>query len=448
MSTAPTTASAPTTVPTDPDVPPAVPDVVDHLLGTRPGSRLDEIRGARPAARANAQRSHEALLEPVDPTHVSLLERSVVAAFVSALHGSGPVAARYAAHLGAADPHLARVVAREVASGATTGPYGAYREPALAGESRPGPVYRVQDGEALGARLTAALEHAHLLVLRPREASPAALERLAAAGWSTDGIVTLAQLVSFLAFQVRVVHGLGALAAEVPDGGTAEAPDGVAGEAPDGLAGDRPEPGPAERAPAQVLTYPDLRRPEAFTRDQLGWVPWLEPLPREELTERHLDGLVDRRRADNDYFRLLVRDPEVLAARTRTDNDIFYNTRGGLPRAERELAATAASRLNGCVFCASVHARFAAHHSRRPEDVQRLLDEGVFADLGPRWDAVVAAAVALSSTPPTFGAQEVGALRAAGLDDLEIADLVHGAAFFGWANRLMLSLGEPAEPGV
>ncbi|RPF29192.1 alkylhydroperoxidase domain protein, partial [Georgenia muralis] len=145
---------------------------------------------------------------------------------------------------------------------------------------------------------------------------------------------------------------------------------------------------------------------------------------------------------------LLVRDPEVLAARTRTDNDIFYNTDGGLPRAERELAATATSRLNGCVFCASVHSRFAAHHSRRPEDVQRLLDEGVSADLGPRWDAVVAAAVALSSTPPTFGAQEVGALRSAGLGDLEIADLVHGASFFSWANRLMLSLGEPAEPGV
>jgi alkylhydroperoxidase family enzyme len=29
------------------------------------------------------------------------------------------------------------------------------------------------------------------------------------------------------------------------------------------------------------------------------------------------------------------------------------------------------------------------------------------------------------------------------LDELEIADVIHGAAFFNWANRLMLSLGEP-----
>ena len=33
------------------------------------------------------------------------------------------------------------------------------------------------------------------------------------AGWSADGIVTLSQLVSFLAFQQRVVTGLRALAA-------------------------------------------------------------------------------------------------------------------------------------------------------------------------------------------------------------------------------------------
>ncbi len=47
-----------------------------------------------------------------------------------------------------------------------------------------------------------------------------------------------------------------------------------------------------------------------------------------------------------------MRDPEVLEARTRTDKDIFYNPEAGLPRAERELAAAATSRLNGCIYCA------------------------------------------------------------------------------------------------
>ena len=37
-----------------------------------------------------------------------------------------------------------------------------------------------------------------------------------------------------------------------------------------------------------VITYPDHHEPTAFTRDMLGWLPWLEPLPEAELTDRHL----------------------------------------------------------------------------------------------------------------------------------------------------------------
>ncbi len=195
-----------------------------------------------------------------------------------------------------------------------------------------------------------------------------------------------------------------------------------------------------------VLPHDDAPYPDAFTRAEVGWTPHLAPLAEEDLTPRHLDGLVDAARAKNEYFRLLARDPEVLRARTLVDKDIFYNTAEGLPRAERELAATAASRRNGCVFCASVHSRFAAHHGKRPEDVDALLTEGVDADLGERWNAIVAAAVALTDTPRAFGAAHIARLRAAGLDDLEIADVVHGAAFFNWANRLMLSLGRPVAP--
>jgi alkylhydroperoxidase domain protein len=193
----------------------------------------------------------------------------------------------------------------------------------------------------------------------------------------------------------------------------------------------------------QIITHPDNVPPDAFTQAVLEWLPWLEPLPEAALTERHWAGLVDASRVKSPYFMLLARDPDVLGARTRTDKDIFYNPNAGLPRAERELSAAATSRYNGCIYCASVHARFASHFSPRSADVQRLLNEGVSAALAPRWDAIVAASVALSSTPIAFGPAHVDALRAAGLDDLAISDVIHGAAFFNWANRLMLSLGEP-----
>ena len=187
--------------------------------------------------------------------------------------------------------------------------------------------------------------------------------------------------------------------------------------------------------------------PNAFTQAELGWEAWLEPLPVEELTERHWAGLVDKGRANSPYFRLLVRDPDILGARTRTDNDIFYNEKGGLPRAQRELTAATASRTNGCIYCASVHSRFATHHSKRFDDVQRLLDEGTAASQDdPQWRAVIDASVALTETPGEFDAANVQQLRDAGLDDLSIVDTIYASSFFNWANRLMLSLGEPTPP--
>lgn len=195
----------------------------------------------------------------------------------------------------------------------------------------------------------------------------------------------------------------------------------------------------------KIVVQDNQHEPVVFTQEELGWLPWLEPFPEAELTERHFAGLVDRSRAKSDYFRLLVRDPEVLEARTKTDKDIFYNTADGLPRAERELAAAATSRYNGCIYCASVHSRFATVYSKRGEDVQRLLDEGVGTDLGARWNAVVRASIALASTPIAFGEAHIEELRSVGLDDAEIVDVINSAAFFNWANRLMLSLGEPTR---
>jgi alkylhydroperoxidase domain protein len=197
----------------------------------------------------------------------------------------------------------------------------------------------------------------------------------------------------------------------------------------------------------QVLR-PEVVPPSRFTQAAIGWQPWLEPAGEDELTATQRDALIDAGRAKSDYFRLLALDPAILKARTLTDNDIFYNPDAGLPRGEREFAAAATSRFNGCIFCASVHSRFAAHFLEDPAEAQRLLDDGVHGEFGARHQAIVDAAVALTRTPVEFGSEHVAALREAGLDDQSIADLVHASAFFNWANRLMLSLGEPDATGV
>ncbi|KXV01424.1 MAG: alkylhydroperoxidase domain protein [Gluconobacter potus] len=197
----------------------------------------------------------------------------------------------------------------------------------------------------------------------------------------------------------------------------------------------------------QNASRPDNREPARFTTALLDWHPWLPPLEESELTEVHYDGLVDRARAKSPYFMLLARDPQVLGARTRSDRDIFYNTDGGLPRRERELAATAVSRFNGCIYCASVHARFSERQGGSSEALAVLLATGSLpVDATEAWLLVAEVARQISETPVGFSDVHVRVLRQAGFNDAEILDLINASSFFNWANRLMLSLGYPTLP--
>lgn len=196
-----------------------LPDVIDRLAGIQPGDWLDTLRRHRLQARTHAQESYRALFAPTAPAPgtVKQVERLAVAAFVAGLHQQPDAAAFYAAALVAQDAGagLAQAIAAEVSRGAAQGPYGSYPEGPLSRENTDGPIYAVGEAQraVLGARLSAALAHAHLLIFRPRDASPASLQALLDAGWSATDIVILSQLVAFLSFQIRVIVGLRALAA-------------------------------------------------------------------------------------------------------------------------------------------------------------------------------------------------------------------------------------------
>lgn len=188
------------------------PDAVDTISGITPGAPLDVLRRRRPITRDNTQSSYLALFHTEQLEDASLTERNSVAVFVALLHGNKAAAAFYSQALEESDPNPGVVASlpKAAAAGAAQGPYGEYREPGLRSEDRPGLRWTAAPdlAEALGTRLVAALEHAHLLVFRPREASPDALDALVRAGWSTTGIVTLSQLIAFLTYQLRVIAGL------------------------------------------------------------------------------------------------------------------------------------------------------------------------------------------------------------------------------------------------
>ena len=194
-------------------------DIINVLAGIEPGSSLDGIRGRRLQARENAERSYLALFEAVDFGDVAATERYAVAAFVAGVHGEPTATDFYLSKLAeAADrSELVEALQAEIERAKTSGPYGAFPTGPLSVGDKAGLIYRVAPDaqRVLGARLPAALEHAHLLVFRPRDATPAAMQALLAAGWSSTAIVTLSQLVAFLSFQVRTVAGLRTLGASL-----------------------------------------------------------------------------------------------------------------------------------------------------------------------------------------------------------------------------------------
>ena len=364
----------------------AATDILNTLLGLAKESPLVTLRAGRAAATEHTQGSYDALFGDDPITAVSDVERLAAALRVSVLHDEPAFV-----------EHFTRLL-REAPGGADEVVRGVVNWP--------------RSGD-LAARLAAILGHVELLVLNPAAATPADLGLLQTAGLSAPEIVTVSQIIAFTSFQIRVYVGLALLRGD----------DRV--------------------APACNLG-PVSTRNEGFTQEQVAWKPWITPFEAAGATEEQR-AVLPGPRLESPYFRLLALDPPVLRERTATDNGIFY-TEAGLPRAERELAAAVTSRVNGCIYCASVHSRSASALSGRTDDVQRLLDDGVEAELDDRWRAVTDFAAALAVTPPAATQWHIARLRELGVDDLGILDAAQASAFFGWANRLMLTLGEPVPP--
>jgi len=172
-----------------------------------------------------------------------------------------------------------------------------------------------------------------------------------------------------------------------------------------------------------------------FTTTVPHWRPRVTPIKLEDATPDQLDAL---------KVIVLARDSETLRERTPLFNAIMYN-RGGLSRTERELGAVGTSVVNHCVYCAAVHASRYNVLAKDVAVIERIFADGEDAELNPRQSAIFNFAVKLSKCPPDVSKADMEALTAAGLGADEVLDLVLSAALFGWANRLMHTLGDPIE---
>ena len=273
------------------------------------------------------------------------------------------------------------------------------------------------------------------LAIKPIDSDKAMLLSLKAAGMSEAAIVSAAQLLSFVSYQARVVSGLNAMQSYP-------------------LA--KVQGAPSEPLPVATKLLPSIAAPAlgsvysiaGFTNAPLDWRAWLatvkpdaaSPVQLEVLKESHPKAMT------SDYYLFLIHQPEVLRQRSVAFNAIMYAP-GGLSRAERELASTVVSRINGCVYCASVHAQRFEQMAKRNDAIVQVFENPENVSTNPRELAISDFSIALTLSSDQITANHLSPLYAAGLSDIEVLDCLHAIAIFAWANRLMLNLGEPVVNG-
>ncbi|WP_420236961.1 peroxidase-related enzyme [Telmatobacter bradus] len=268
---------------------------------------------------------------------------------------------------------------------------------------------------AISERLTLLFQLMRLMTTSPSAVTRKNIADLERAGLTAAEIVTFAQLVAFVCYQARVLHGLRLFSSQND---------------------------PAIATLEQDVCTPAIHR--NFTLEVLRWQPWLQPVTLASATPVQRSALAECGvpPRDSAYFRVLAHAPAALRERTRLYNAILFDS-GGLPRAEREFATVAVSRSNGCVYCASVHARRFADLTKATAPIDAFLRQGNVTGLSPRLQAIERFARRLSEAPGKLGRNDLEQLENAGFTKLEILDLIQATALFAWANRLMLTLGEP-----
>ena len=184
----------------------------------------------------------------------------------------------------------------------------------------------------------------------------------------------------------------------------------------------------------------------AFTRNVPKWQPRVVPVKLNEASDAQLEALqvTPSNTKISDYVLVLAHDFETLKVRSPLFNAIMYDP-GGLSRSERELGAIGASIINRCIYCAAVHADRHAKIEQNTDVTDRIFAAGKDADLSPRDKAIFDFSLKLSECPPKVAPTDLDQLRAVGLSDPEVLDLVLSTSLFGWANRLMHVLGDPVR---
>ena len=136
----------------------------------------------------------------------------------------------------------------------------------------------------------------------------------------------------------------------------------------------------------------------------------------------------------------------ALAFSTRPDVAAAWNqlngaVRGGMERRRFEIATIAAARALRSTYCTAAHAKFLRDECGDAATLQVLTDDPTGAGLDDVDRAVYLFAGKVAADASSVQQEDVDALRAVGLSDADVADVVFAAAARSFFTRVLDGLG-------
>jgi uncharacterized peroxidase-related enzyme len=181
-------------------------------------------------------------------------------------------------------------------------------------------------------------------------------------------------------------------------------------------------------------------------------MPWIKTISYANSHGR-LRSLYDRVKgpggAIDEILKLHALRPHTLEGHMALYKSVLHHTANRLPVSFLEVVGIYVSLLNHCDYCVD-------HHT---EGLRRLLNDDAYLSairaaleterpedaFDPAESAALHYAAKLTRQPWSITADDVEALRAAGLDDGTILEINQVAAYFAYANRTVLGLGATTE---
>jgi uncharacterized peroxidase-related enzyme len=176
--------------------------------------------------------------------------------------------------------------------------------------------------------------------------------------------------------------------------------------------------------------------------ERISWFP----VPDESELPEDLQGLFRAARERIGFvpnvFRAYSFRPERLSAWFAHFRLVMEGT-PGLSEAEREMIAVVVSMANGCLYCLVAHGASLRQAWGDPVMADRItLDWRRAEGLTERQRAICALAEKVTKRPVECEEEDLDALRAHGLADADVWDVIEVAAMYNFTNRLAQAGGQ------